>query len=632
MYQPTPPRRPERTTTGLASIALRRRVGAVLVLSLITATLPTAALATPDPGALDTSFSEDGIVEIDAKAEAMALDSAGRIIIAGQADHYTWKVARYDTNGDLDTSFGSGGSLSLDPPGTLLDPPHIAIDSSGSIYLAGPVLQTSGTSDDFVVAKLTDSGTLVSSFGNGEVDDDDGLLIVDFSGGSDNADDIALVGSDLVVVGHARTEPSSGHNQAAFIRFTADGTLVSDFGTSGKLVFDIEDGTNTFCNAVAVDADDNIVAGCDAQTPQGTGYMVRLDGNGALDATFGTDGVVELPSIEWLGTLSIDSSGRILGAGWNDNQMAVVRVTDDGMDGTFGTGGLVTLKPEQAYGVAAVPSGVLVAGWHDEWNSTLAKLDLSGTLVTGFSTDGYADQTDGMRGRQVAVDSQGRYLMIAEHPATFTSRLYRFNGDAPVVEEAPAGDPLRTCLFNDHSFMRPMDGWHVPCWQFPDWADSPDGFDQWQDEAARFGAINGVDIGDAGDATVTRLGFAEMVHDLTGPTAPGATHGFADVGDHPALDWLTAAGGVVDTTNGTFDPDAPITRAHLIAILWRLTGEPAVETPHPFADVDAWIDEPLRWASSVGVTLGRTEDTFDPDTPATMGEVLVFLHRWANSL
>src|SRR5581483_10558079 len=69
-------------------------------------------------GSLDTSFGNGGKVLTDFgsddNANAVALDSAGRIVVAGYAyngSNYDFAVARYNTIGGLDTTFGTGGMV-----------------------------------------------------------------------------------------------------------------------------------------------------------------------------------------------------------------------------------------------------------------------------------------------------------------------------------------------------------------------------------------------------------------------------------------------------------------------------------------------------------------------------------------
>jgi uncharacterized delta-60 repeat protein len=86
-------------------------------------------------GALDTSFSGDGIATVsigtaDALDASLAIDSSGRIIVAGGTQN-SFSVLRLLSNGDLDSSFSGDGITTLSTPGYSID--DVAIQSDGKI-------------------------------------------------------------------------------------------------------------------------------------------------------------------------------------------------------------------------------------------------------------------------------------------------------------------------------------------------------------------------------------------------------------------------------------------------------------------------------------------------------------------
>ena len=82
-----------------------------------------------------------------------------------------------------------------------------------------------------------------------------------------------------------------------------------------------------------------------------------------------------------------------------------------------------------------------------------------------------------------------------------------------------------------------------------------------------------------------------------------------------------------------FDPEGTLTRAMVAAVLWRREGEPEAESPGGFSDVkaDEWYSEAVAWAKSAGVVVGVTADTFDPDGPITREALAAMLCRYAES-
>jgi hypothetical protein len=103
----------------------------------------------------------------------------------------------------------------------------------------------------------------------------------------------------------------------------------------------------------------------------------------------------------------------------------------------------------------------------------------------------------------------------------------------------------------------------------------------------------------------------------------------------PAVTWLLHNGITTGVgTTGTYQPDAPVTRAQMATFLWRMMGSPSGYPAHGFPDVSstAYYDKAVRWAKATGVTdgMGGT-GRFEPNTSVTRGQMVVFLHRVSGS-
>jgi len=97
-----------------------------------------------------------------------------------------------------------------------------------------------------------------------------------------------------------------------------------------------------------------------------------------------------------------------------------------------------------------------------------------------------------------------------------------------------------------------------------------------------------------------------------------------------SIGWMHTDGITTGTTLTTFDPDRPATRAEVITFLWRDEGSPSSTLGSSiFTDVTPgrYYDQAIGWASETGITTGITLTTFNPDRPATRGEVAVFFGR-----
>lgn len=88
----------------------------------------------------------------------------------------------------------------------------------------------------------------------------------------------------------------------------------------------------------------------------------------------------------------------------------------------------------------------------------------------------------------------------------------------------------------------------------------------------------------------------------------------------------------VDARN--FAPNATVTRGQMVTFLWRCAGKPNTATPANFPDVSpgAFYAKAVDWARKTGVTLGTQNGTFDPDAAVTRGAMASFIVRMGKEL
>lgn len=98
---------------------------------------------------------------------------------------------------------------------------------------------------------------------------------------------------------------------------------------------------------------------------------------------------------------------------------------------------------------------------------------------------------------------------------------------------------------------------------------------------------------------------------------------------YDALVWGYSIGIVLGTTETTFSPDENVTRAQVIAFLYRLAGEPESGAKVPFTDVpsDAYYAQALAWAAENKIAYGVSATAFEPDRAVTREEFVTFLYR-----
>ena len=309
-----------------------------------TIVLPTGndfgvARLNPD-GTLDKSFSGGGVTTDfsggDDRGFAVAIQPDGKIVAAGTATTtkggFDFGVARYNTDGTLDTGFGSGGKVTTDfngkddvvfsivvmpdgriaaagfdtntdgssnaaiafynsngsllgkgasdDPATGYQATAMALQPDGKLVLAGGA--TRGSGNDFVVARLNGDGASDRNFGN------NGDVYTDF-GGNDDASSVAVQPDGKIVA--AGVTRGGGMAKFALARYNADGSPDSSFGSSGKVITSSL-ATPAVANVVLIQPDNKIVAVGFSTGTGGDFTLVRYNADGSVDSTFGSGGQV----------------------------------------------------------------------------------------------------------------------------------------------------------------------------------------------------------------------------------------------------------------------------------------------------------------------------------------------------
>src|SRR6266540_4059662 len=193
------------------------------------------ASAQAAPGDLDTSFGAGGKVVTDFGAggdyaAAVAIQPNGKIVAGGDAQIGTtaaFGLARYNANGSIDTSFGSGGlvATTFGTGNTRVN--GIALQPDGKIVTAG--FDKNATEFEFALARYNADGSLDTSFGSG------GRVTTAISDRYDLAFAMTLQpDGKIVVVGETRGSTATKYD-AAVVRYTPAGALDTTFGSGGKV-------------------------------------------------------------------------------------------------------------------------------------------------------------------------------------------------------------------------------------------------------------------------------------------------------------------------------------------------------------------------------------------------------------
>jgi uncharacterized delta-60 repeat protein len=357
------------------------------------------------PGALDTSFAAGKPVMPSGSADeygyAVAVQRDGKVVAVGQStqNYGDFAVMRVGRDGAPDTTFGSAGLVSTQV-GTGADVAQaVALQADGKILVAGSSV-VSGSGLDFALVRYTADGKLDASFGSG------GIVTTAFGSDSDTAYALLVQSDGKILVGGESNRGSTGSGvDFALARYLADGSLDPSFGGTGKVTTNLVAGSGRdtiyALTLQQVAGETRIVAA----GGEGDFALARYTDKGELDPSFGNGG----KKIGLLGSaigtaraLQLDTQGRILVAGHHTNDFAMVRLSADGaLDASFGSQGKVVTKVsadnwDAAHGIALLADGrIVLGGWAYAGNGTagnfaLARYSADGALDASFGAQGLA--------------------------------------------------------------------------------------------------------------------------------------------------------------------------------------------------------------------------------------------------
>jgi len=297
-------------------------------------------------GALDTTFGETdigstrkGYVRLDIagvnfhdSGYAMAVQKDGRIVVAGTTpvfhDGFNYNqvaLARFSADGVLDTTFGSGGVVKLDPffgaAGDVLT--TIALDQAGNPGTDGRIViggYTFGRNCAFL-ARVNANGSVDTTFGTGGR-----VILVDANASGVRTGMSLLYSARLAADGKIIALGQGGDRGMTVMRFSANGTLDSGFGTAGRSTIKFSGVADyDMPAALALQGNGKIVAAGYA-TSRATGsahedfFVTRWLANGAVDTGFGDANGYKVVQVSTLDdsalAVAVEPSGNILAGGY----------------------------------------------------------------------------------------------------------------------------------------------------------------------------------------------------------------------------------------------------------------------------------------------------------------------------
>lgn len=405
-----------------------------------------------NPGALDTSFGLAGKVTTsmsggDDFAWHVAMQPDGKIILAGNSHNGSNEdlaVARYNPDGTLDASFGTGGKVI-----TTIGSSHEEGRGGVTVLADGKILvgldYRNAPNNEFALVRYTSAGSLDPTFGGG-----DGKVTL-LLGNSSDAYAMAVQTDGKIVL--AGLTGSSGDYNVALARFQVDGSLDTSFGSSGTVITSIAADDIPF--DMTVQADGKIVVAGYATGGGNTDFaLVRYTSSGALDTGFDADGKVTTDIAggnDSANGVVVLADGRILVSGYavvgGQHDFSVARYLANGaLDTSFGSGGKITTPvgagADFGHKLVVQPDGrfAVCGGVNNGSNDDFAVVRFlaDGTLDTSFGGTGKVITPIGS-GQEVANDlalqADGGIVVAGfSHNGSNTDfALVRYLGETPVL-------------------------------------------------------------------------------------------------------------------------------------------------------------------------------------------------------
>jgi uncharacterized delta-60 repeat protein len=378
-------------------------------------------------GILDTSFATNGFNLITPGTsdaiEDLAVQSNDQIVVGGYATvggKSTFAVARYNSNGSLDTTFATNGFNVTTPGTSTFDRiSSIALQSDGKI-IAGGVSKIAG-SNTFTMARYNINGSLDTTFGT------NGYNFTTPSGASASVIiDLAIQSDGKIVAGGTATV--GGNHGFALARYNIDGSIDTTFGTNGFNL--ITPTTYDEIYTITIQPDGKTVAGGYAYV--GGTYvwaLARYNTNGSIDTTFGTNGFSLItPGIDdYIYALAVQSDGKIVAGGFvtigSNYPVVIARYNTNGsLDTSFGTNGsniITSFSGNNSIEELMIQSdGGIIAGGSVNNAFALARYNANGSLDTTFATNGFNLTTPGTSDSIYGFGVQSSGRIVAGGPAT----------------------------------------------------------------------------------------------------------------------------------------------------------------------------------------------------------------------
>ena len=393
-------------------------------------------------GKVVTSFGSD-----ESNLASLAIQSDGKIIACGSYYNGTINqiaLSRYLANGNIDTSFGNNGTV-LTPIGTYLENEsnEVKVLNNGKILVAASNgILLSELDFDFAIVRYNSDGTLDSSFGTNGV-----LLSDFNSVSNEARSLQIKSDNKFIVAGTINGDTVSVNPNFAIARYNENGTKDTSFGVNGLVSVNFGTVSNNLLlseeglECMKIQPDGKILAA--GFTYEGnvisnsTFGIVRLNSDGSLDTSFGVNGriITDFGGDVNDATIQILTDGKFIVSGTtyfnvdNNEKVVIAKYTNNGiLDTSYGIGGVTTadfnVNQEGFASTSELQNDgkLIVAG--------IALNTTADFVLFRFMTNGSLDTSFGINGRQMIDfgDDEGATASITQADGRIILGGGTFNG------------------------------------------------------------------------------------------------------------------------------------------------------------------------------------------------------------
>lgn len=309
-------------------------------------------------GTIDTDFGINGIVNTSLICEIrgssfIKLQNDGKILVTssfatvGNADFFDFATQRYNADGTIDTDFGNNGTVITDFNGKGDFSTAIDLQSDGKIIVAGYSYVNNNLNTRISILRYNSDGVLDTTFANNGK-----LMVSSFAtNSSDYLFTLKVIDDDSILLG-ANTnalEINEDYWNFGILRINSNGFVDATFGTNGKVITDF--GGADYVTAVDEINDEIIVAGYSQISSNSKMVLAKYLNNGDLDTTFGINGIVNsnltTSTNDIISGMITSADGKLLCSGYtfsssNADALLIKFNSDGSIDSQFNSVGYIT--------------------------------------------------------------------------------------------------------------------------------------------------------------------------------------------------------------------------------------------------------------------------------------------------